>query len=336
MKAMVTALALVGLAGNAAPAGELVLQLKWLPQVQFAGYYVAMEKGFYRAEGVDVAILPGGPDIAPARVLAEGRADVIVEWLPAALAAREKGLPLVNIAQPFQGTGMMLACLREAGVEELSRDLPGKVLGGWFQGNEYALLNWIGHLDLPAAQGPHVVPQGSGVEALLKKQALCITAMSYNEIDQLAGAGLGPEALSLFAYADQPGATLEDGLYVLEGSLRDPGRLDDLAGFLRASMKGWRHAEAHPDEAARIVARHDPSGRLDTDRQARMMAEVARLTAGSDGRLDEAAYQRSVDSLLAAGPATGITKPPQGAFTHQIIQRARLQPFGPNLPQPDR
>ncbi len=101
---------------QAEAADKVTLQLKWVTQAQFAGYYVAKDKGFYEEEGLDVEIKPGGPDIAPAQVIAGGGADVIVDWMPSALATREKGVPLVNIAQPFKKSGMMLTCLKETGV----------------------------------------------------------------------------------------------------------------------------------------------------------------------------------------------------------------------------
>jgi len=103
---------------GAQAAEKVTLQLKWVTQAQFAGYYVAKDKGFYEAEGLDVDIKPGGPDIAPAQVLAGGGADVVVDWLPSALATREKGVPLVNIAQPFKTSGMMLTCLKESGIKK--------------------------------------------------------------------------------------------------------------------------------------------------------------------------------------------------------------------------
>ena len=122
-------------ASEAPAAAAVRLQLQWVPQAQFAGYYVAKDKGFYEEEGLDVTILPGGPDIAPTQVLAGGGADVIVEWMPAALAAREKGLPLVNIAQPFKASGMMLTCLKESGITDPKTDFKGKTLDVWFSGN---------------------------------------------------------------------------------------------------------------------------------------------------------------------------------------------------------
>src|SRR5919106_2310169 len=114
----VAAAALLALSAGAAEAADkLTLQLKWVTQAQFAGYYVAKDKGFYDEVDLDVTILPGGPDTAPPQVIAGGGADVIVEWMPAALASRERGVPLVNIAQPFTRSGMMLTCRKESGIE---------------------------------------------------------------------------------------------------------------------------------------------------------------------------------------------------------------------------
>ena len=154
-------------------ADKVTIQLKWVTQAQFAGYYVAQDKGFYKDEGLDVTIKPGGPDIAPAQVLAGGGADVMVDWMPSALAAREKGLPLVNIAQPFKSSGMMLTCRKDMGVNSTS-DLKGKTLGVWFYGNEYPFLSWMSRLGLKtdgSSDGVTVLKQGWGVEPLTEGQA---------------------------------------------------------------------------------------------------------------------------------------------------------------------
>ena len=313
------------LAAGGAGAQELTLQLKWVTQAQFAGYYVAKDKGFYEEEGLDVTILPGGPDIAPTQVLAGGGADVIVEWMPAALAAREKGLPLVNIAQPFKASGMMLTCLKESGITDPKTDFKGKTLGVWFSGNEYPFLSWMSQLGLSTEGGPDgvtVLKQGFNVDPLLQKQAACISTMTYNEYGQVLDAGIAPEDLVTFKYEDQGVATLEDGLYVLESTLEDDAKVTDLVKFVRASMKGWKYAEENPEEAAQIVLDNDETGAQTLDHQVRMVTEIGKLTAGSDGTLDEADYQRTVDTLMAGGSDPVISKAPDGAFTHMITDRA--------------
>ena len=312
-------------AGAAQAADDVTLQLKWVTQSQFAGYYVALEKGFYEEEDLNVTIKPGGPDIAPPQVVAGGGADVLVEWMPAALAAREKGLPLVNIAQPFKSSGMQLTCWKDSGIETPS-DFPGKTLGVWFFGNEYPFLSWMSQLGVATDgaddDGVAVLKQGFNVDPLIQRQADCISTMTYNEYWQVIDAGVSEDDLITFKYEDQGVATLEDGLYVLEERLADPAFKDAMIRFVRASMKGWKYAEENPDEAAMIVLDYDETGAQTEEHQKRMMGEVAKLTAGSDGTLDEADYQRTVDSLMSGGSDPVITKAPEGAFTHEITDGA--------------
>ena len=324
-KSLMLGAALALAAGGAWAADPLTLQLKWVTQAQFAGYYVARDKGFYEEEDLDVTIRPGGPDIAPTQVLAGGGADVAVEWMPAALAAREKGLPLVNIAQPFKSSGMMLTCLKETGIADPKTDFRGKTLGVWFSGNEYPFLSWMNHLGLPTDGGPEgvtVLKQGFNVDPLLQKQAACISTMTYNEYGQVLDAGIAPEDLVTFKYEDQGVATLEDGLYVLESTLADPAMEDRLVRFVRASMKGWKYAEEHPDEAAEIVIENDETGAQTIEHQRFMMGEVARLTAGSNGALDEADFRRTVETLMSGGSDPVITREPEGAWSHAITDKA--------------
>jgi NitT/TauT family transport system substrate-binding protein len=324
LRQLTGALALALGAGTAHAAEQVTLQLKWVTQAQFAGYYVALEKGFYEEEGLDVTIKPGGPDIAPPQVIAGGGADVIVEWMPAALAARERGVPLVNIAQPFKRSGMMLTCLKETGIET-PEDFRGRTLGVWFFGNEYPFLSWMSQLGIPtdgSEGGVTVLKQGFNVDPLLQKQADCISTMTYNEYWQVIDAGISPDDLVTFKYEDQGVATLEDGLYVLEPNLADPAFVDRMVRFVRASMKGWQFAEENPDEAAMIVLEYDDTGAQTEAHQKRMMGEIAKLTAGSDGRLDPADYERTVATLLAGGSDPVITAPPTGAWTHMITDAA--------------
>ncbi|OOY17812.1 ABC transporter substrate-binding protein [Thioclava sp. DLFJ4-1] len=315
------------MAGAAWANEDVTLQLKWVTQAQFAGYYVALDKGFYEDAGLDVTIKPGGPDIGPEQVIAGGGADVIVDWMPAALAAREKGLPLVNIAQPFKKSGMMLTCLKESGIKT-PEDFPGHTLGVWFFGNEYPFLSWMNHLGISTEGGDDgvtVLKQGFNVDPLLQKQAACISTMTYNEYLQVLEAGIQPEQLVTFKYEDEGVATLEDGLYVLEENLKDPAFVDKMAKFVKASMEGWKYAEEHPDEAAQIILDNDETGAQTMEHQVGMMKEVSKLTAGSNGTLDPADYERTVDVLMSGGSDPVITKKPEGAWTHDVTDKAGLE-----------
>jgi NitT/TauT family transport system substrate-binding protein len=322
-KIMTGALALM-VATAAHAADEVKLQLQWVTQAQFAGYYVALDKGYYSAEDLDVTILSGGPDIAPPQVLAGGGADVMLNWMPSALAAREKGLPVVNIAQPFKTSGLMLTCWKDTGIKSPA-DFKGKTIGVWFYGNEYPFLSWMSQEGISTdggADGVTVLRQGFNVDPLLQRQADCISTMTYNEYGQVLDAGVSEDELVTFKYENQGVATLEDGIYALEENLSDPAFVDKMVRFVRASMKGWKYAEANPTEAAGIVLDNDESGAQTEAHQVRMMAEIAKLTAGSNGSLDPADFDRTVATLMAGGSDPVITKMPEGAWTHAITDKA--------------
>ncbi|MCC5962931.1 MAG: ABC transporter substrate-binding protein [Rhodobacteraceae bacterium] len=314
----------LGLAPAAWAMDDITLQLKWVTQAQFAGYYVALENGYYEEEGLNVTIRPGGPDIAPPQVIAGGGADVIVEWMPAALAARESGLDLVNIAQPFKRSGMMLTCLAETGVAS-PEDFPGRTLGVWFFGNEFPFLSWMSTLGIPTDggdDGVEVLRQGFNVDPLLQNQADCISTMTYNEYWQVIDAGIGEDELVNFLYEEQGVATLEDGLWVMEDRLEDEEFVDQMARFVRASMRGWDWAAENVEEAAMIVLDYDDTGAQTEQHQIRMMGEVALLLEGSDGTLDMADADRTVQTLLAGGSDPVITAAPEGAWTSVVTDAA--------------
>jgi len=314
-------------AGAAVAADAVTIQLKWVTQAQFAGYYVAQDKGFYEEAGLDVTIKPGGPDVAPPQVIAGGGADVIIDWMPSALASREKGVPLVNIAQVFEKSGMMLTCRKDSGITK-PEDFAGHTLGVWFFGNEYPFLSWMAKLGIPTEGGKDgvtVLKQGFNVDPILQKQADCVSTMTYNEYWQIIDAGLTEQDLVVYKYEDQGVATLEDGLYVLEDSLKDPAFVDKMARFVKASLKGWDYARQNPDEAADIVLENDATGAQTEKHQKRMMGEIAKLLGTEKlGYLDPADYERTVDTLLSNESTPVITKKPEGAWTHEVWDKAMM------------
>ena len=312
-----------GLAFAAHAADKVTIQLKWVTQAQFGGYYVAQDKGYYSAAGLDVTIKPGGPDIATPQVIAGGGADVIVDWMPSALASREKGVSLVNIAQIFKKSGMMLTCRKDSGIKSPS-DFRGKTLGVWFYGNEYPFLSWMSKLGIPTTGGSNgvtVLKQGFNVDPILQKQAECVSTMTYNEYWQVIDAGLSPSELVVYKYEDQGVSTLEDGLYVLENELRNKAFVSKMARFLKASIKGWKYAGDHPDEAADIVLENDDTGAQTEKHQRRMMREISKLVGNQPqriGYLIPADYRRTVDVLMSSDSDPVISKKPKGAWSHII------------------
>ena len=303
---------------QALAADKVTLQLKWVTQAQFAGYYVAKDKGFYDEEGLDVDIKPGGPDIAPEQVIAGGGADVIVTWMAAALAARDKGVNLVNIAQPYKKAGMELVCPKDGPIKS-EADFKGHTLGVWFFGNEYPFYAWMHKIGLSTeggADGVTVLKQSFDVQPLIQKQADCISVMTYNEYGQVLDAGYKPEDLIVFNYTEMGNDLLEDGLYVLEDKLKDPAFEDKMVRFVRASMKGWKYATENTDEAAGIVV---DNGGQDENHQKFMMKGVGKLVDNADGKLIPAAYERTAKALL---DQKIISKEPTGAYTTAITDKA--------------
>ena len=323
MLKVATSIALAMLLAGAAHAEDKVtLQLKWVTQAQFAGYYVAKAKGYYKAAGLDVTINPGGPDIAPEQVIAGGGADVIVDWMPAALASREKGVPLVNISQPFKRSGLELTCRKDTGIRK-PQDFRGKTIGVWFYGNEYPFLAWMAKLGIPtdgSPKGVKMLKQGFNVDPLIQKQAACISTMTYNEYWQVIDAGYKPSQLVVFKYSNEGVSTLEDGLYVMGPKLKDPAFVAKMAKFVKASMKGWDYARDHQKEAAKIVLAADTTGAQTMKHQLQMMSEIAKLLDKGNGELDPKDYERTVATLLTGGSDPVITKKPVGAWTHAVYK----------------
>lgn len=304
-------------------ADEITLQLKWVTQAQFAGYYVAAEKGFYEEEDLDVKIMPGGPDITPEQVIAGGAADIITTWMPAALAARERGLPLVNIAQIFQESAQMTTCLKSSGIET-PEDFRGKTIGVWFGGNEYPFLTWMNKIGLSydgADPDITLLKQGFNVDPILQRQADCIATAIYNEYWQIIESGVYTEAdLITFPWQDQGVGLLEDGLYVMEERLEDPEWIDIYARFLRASLKGWEYAAANQAETVDIILDNDMTGAQTAQHQTTQIQEIAKLLDGPDegmGYLVEEDSARTVEILLENEV---LTETPEGAYSHVVFE----------------
>ena len=326
---MAAVLAVCGVAASTgALANEAVtVQLKWVPQAQFAGYYMAAAKGFYKDAGLDVTIKPGGPDIAPTQVLAGKQADIVVDWMPSAMASREAGVPLVNVAQIFDKSGLMLTCKKKSGVAT-PKDFKGKTLGVWYGGNEYPFLNWMNKLGLKTDSDIKILKQGFNVDPLLQDQAACISTMIYNEYWQVVDAGVKEKDLVTFFYEKEGVSTLEDGLYVLEPNLKDAAFVARMGKFLKATLKGWDAAVKDPEGAAKAVVAADTSGSSSLKVQKRQMENVAKLISNAGtkkiGYLEPAAFDRTIKVLLTGGSDPVIKKDPgKAAYTHAVWEAAQ-------------
>ena len=274
---------------------------QWQPQAQFAGYYVAYEKGFYRQHGLDVRIMRGGPDWPPSEMLARGRADFGTMMLTTGISQRARGEKLVNIAQIVQRSALMLVARKESGINT-PQDMDGKKVGLWgedFQGQPQAFFRKHG-------LKVRVIPQSATLNLFLRGGVEVASAMWYNEYHLILNAGVNPEELTTFMMADYGLNFPEDGIYCREDLAEThPERCRQFVG---ASLKGWQYAFEHPQEALDIVMQYVNAANLATDRvHQKWMLERMRdiiQPPGSDARpgvLLEADYRRVAEELKLNG-----------------------------------
>ena len=274
---------------------------QWQPQAQFAGYYVAYEKGFYRERGLDVQILRGGPDRPPSEMLVQGRADFGTLQLAAGIIRRARGLKLVDVCQVAQHSALMLVAKRSSGIIE-PKDLNGKKVGVWgedFRGRLDAFFRKY-HLEV------HPVPQGATLNLFLRGGVDAASAMWYNEYHLLLDFGLNPEELTAFFLAVHGLNVPEDGIYCLEKTYKE--RPGVCRAFVRGSIAGWQYALAHFEETLDIVMKYVDEAHVPTNRMHQQwMLERMRtmvLAAGPRGPiggLDPDDYYRAAGTLKADG-----------------------------------
>ncbi len=246
-------------AAQAADGKKVSFIPQWAPQSQFAGYYVAYEKGFYTDRGLDVKILRGGPDFPPSELLPTGQADFGTMFLTAGIVKRAKGFKLINIGQLVQRSAQMLVAKKSSGIK-VAADINGKKVGLW--GEEFQIL--------PRAffQQHHltvkIIPQGATMNLFLRGGVEVASAMWYNEYYRIIQAGVDPEELTAFLLSDYGLKFPEDGIYCRESLFKK----DPLVGvnFVRASLAGWKYAFAHMDEALDIVMKYVNAANIATNR----------------------------------------------------------------------
>lgn len=255
---------------------KVTLQLKWVAQGQFAGYYAAEEQGYYAAENLDVTIRPGGPDIVPEQVVAGGQAQFGINWLPSLLSNREQGVPLVNIAQVFQYSGMREISWKESNITT-PEDLRGKKVAVWLGGNEFELFATLGKYNIDKDKDVTIVKQPFDMNMLLNKEVDAAAAMTYNEYYQVLAAGHKPEELNVIDFNKEGTAMLEDGIFTTEAFLADARNKDIAARFLRASFKGWQFCRDNLDECVKIILKQDQTGVMQEAAQKWQIDEINKL-----------------------------------------------------------
>lgn len=305
----------------------VTLQLKWVAQAQFAGYYAAAGEGFYEAECLDVTLNPGGPDIVPEQVVAGGQAQFGINFVPSLLSAREQGTNLVNIAQIFERSAMREISWADSNIAS-PEDLRGKRVAVWFGGNEFELLATLAKYEIDKDADVELVQQPFDMNLLIERQVDAAAAMTYNELAQVletadpaTGELFTLDQLSIIDFNEEGTAMLQDGIFTTEEWLADEANQDIATRFLRASFRGWIFCRDNVDACVDYVLEQGPA--LPRGHQTWMMNEVNKLiwpsTAGI-GQMDSAIFQQTVDIATQFGV---ISAPPtDGAYVTEFAAAA--------------
>ena len=309
------------------------LQLQWFTQAQFAGYYAAQDQGFYEAMCLDVTILEGAVDIAPHVVLANGESDFAISWVSKALAGREGGANIVNIAQIFQRSGTLQVSFKDKNITSAA-DFKGKNIGNWGYGNEFEIFAALTKAGLDPAKDVTLVQQQFDMAGLLAGDIDAAEAMTYNEYAQVleainpdTGALYTPEDFNVVSYEDEGVGMLQDAIWADGARLSDPAYVDTATKFVAASIQGWAFCRDNVSACRDIVVAK--GSKLGASHQLWQMNEVNKLiwpAAGGAGMIDAAAWERTASLSQSAKNLEGgtvLTKAPDaGAYTNDIVTAA--------------
>jgi NitT/TauT family transport system substrate-binding protein len=312
------------------------LQLQWATQGQFAGYIAAVEQGFYAERGLDVQILEGGVDIVPQTVLAQGQADFAIAWVPKALASREQGAGITDVAQIFQRSGTYQVSFADRGIRTPA-DLRGKKVGNWGFGNEFELFAGMTQAGITPATDVTLVQQQFDMQALLNGEIDAAQAMSYNEYAQVleatnpaTGQLYQPSDFSIIDWNETGTAMLQDAIWAGTERLQDPAYQDITTRFIAGSIEGWAYCRDNPESCRDMVVAAGST--LGASHQLWQVNEVNKLiwpSPNGAGVIDEAAWAQTVQVARTAVNADGETvlarDPDPEAYTNEYVQAALEQ-----------
>lgn len=345
----VTAIALSACAAPAAEEGSgsedfepitsIKLQLQWLPQAQFAGYYIAQEEGYFEEFGFDdVEIVPSGGDIVPQDALVAGDVDFAIAWVPKVLGTMEaSGVELTDIAQVYQKSGTLQVSFAGDGISDVA-DFEGKRIGSWGFGNEWEIFAAMAADDLDSTS-VSITTQDFSMNALLDGDVDAAQAMTYNEWAQIlevvnpdTGELYQPDDFDVVSYEDTEGAMYQDAIWADTQRLEDPAYADAAVRFLKAITKGWIFARDNPEDAAAtvydIATNAEAAFPVGPVHQTWQMNEVNKLiwAGGSFGLIDQALWDKTVAGALSAKNQDGLelitTEPSDTAYSNEYIQQA--------------
>ncbi|MFZ9384708.1 MAG: ABC transporter substrate-binding protein [Ilumatobacteraceae bacterium] len=309
------------------------LQLQWFIQAQFAGYFAAIDQGYYAAQCLDVTIVEGGVDIVPQQQLADGAVDFALSWVPKALASREAGANIVNIAQVFQRSGTLQVSFKDKGIASPA-DFAGKKIGNWGFGNEFEIFAALTKAGLDPAADVELVQQQFDMAALLAGDIDAAEAMTYNEYAQVleavnpdTGALYTPEDFNVVSYEEEGVGMLQDAIWASGERLADEAYRATAVKFVAASLQGWAYCRDNVQACADIVVAK--GSKLGASHQLWQMNEVNKLiwpAAGGAGVIDQAAWDRtaqlSQETKNLEGSTVLTAAPDAEAYTNDIVNEA--------------
>jgi NitT/TauT family transport system substrate-binding protein len=311
---------------------EVSLQLQWVSQAQFAGYYAAVAECYYVDEGLDVKIVEGGVDIVPQDVLASGDVDYAISWVPKVLGSIEQGAGITNVAQIFERSATTQISFKDKNIVDPA-DLKGKNVGSWGFGNEWELFAGMQEAGV-GVKDINLVQQAFDMNAFLAGDIDAAQAMTYNEYAQVletknpdTGELYQPEDLNVIDWNEVGSAMLQDAIWAQTEKLSDPAYEEQTVKFIKASIKGWAFVRDNPEEGAQIVA--ESGSELGQSHQLWMANEVNKLiwpSTNGVGIIDEGAWEQTVDIALHTKNETGATiiskEPPETAYSNEYVEQA--------------
>jgi NitT/TauT family transport system substrate-binding protein len=330
--------------GDCDSVDNVSLQLQWFVQAQFAGYFAADEQGFYADQCLDVEIVEGGVDIVPQQQLADGAVDFAIAWVPKALATREAGANIVNIAQVFQRSGTLQVSFAEDDITTVA-DFAGRTIGNWGFGNEYEIFAALAEEGLDPATDVELVQQDFDMSGLLSGDIDAAEAMTYNEYAQVleamnpdTGELYQPDEFNVISYEEVGVGMLQDAIWADGARLGDEEYRDIAERFVTASLQGWAYCRDNVEECRDIVIAR--GSRLGASHQLWQMNEINKLIWPAEsgvGFIDQAAWDRTVEIALSTPNlegATVLTKPADAdALTNDVIEaaHANLEELGVDI-----
>lgn len=310
------------------------LQLQWVAQAQFAGYYAAVAQGFYKKEGLDVTIEEAGTDTVPIDVLASGDADYAISWVPKVLGSIEQGTDVTDVAQIYERSGTLQISFKDKGIAKPA-DLAGKKVGSWGYGNQWELFAGMQKAGIDTTKGIGLVQQAFDMNGFLSGDIDAAQAMTYNEYAQVletvnpkTGKLYQPSDLDVIDWNDYGVAMLQDAIWADSDRLaNDPAYADTTVKFIKASIEGWIYARDNPQKAADIVTAAGST--LGTSHQLWMTNEVNKLIWPSKngiGMINKDEWDQTVDIALHTKDDTGATiitkQPPSTAYSNEYVTKA--------------